>query len=123
MALVAGEALWLVWAPVMCQCRPDVTLTLGAQASGPLRGREHRPLAGAGLPRGDDDPGGWDGKADVHALAVTGGPRRSDDEDHHRRPPPRSFAPRAGPAWSSGRSPIRGSQACDPAAARRLSLA
>jgi hypothetical protein len=29
-ALGTGEALWLVWAPAMCACRPDLTLALGA---------------------------------------------------------------------------------------------
>jgi hypothetical protein len=34
-ALGTGEALWLVWAPAMCECRPDVTLALGAGSAGP----------------------------------------------------------------------------------------
>lgn len=38
--VAAGEALWLVWAPVMCDCRPDVTLALGAD-------RSERPALGA----------------------------------------------------------------------------
>jgi hypothetical protein len=40
-AVAAGEALWLVWAPVLCECRPDVTLALGA-------GGGERPGPGAG---------------------------------------------------------------------------
>jgi hypothetical protein len=40
-AVAAGEALWLVWAPVLCECRPDVTLALGGD-------RGERPAPGVG---------------------------------------------------------------------------